>query len=735
VATTPTPNPATAPAGTYPSIIASNGDLTINDPGNAVSFGEYTTDGNITITGTSVTIDGLLQTTGVGKAVTITATAGNIAFVGAGAIDNAATLGGKTTLSAAAGTVTSQPTTAVSGNATSFTVGQALSFAGPLSASALAVTGAGGAISLTGANVLDTVAVSNGSGNVSIKDTTGGLVLQALTGAAVTVEAAGAVTQTDAITATSLAVTGTGAAITLDAANKLGSFAATNGVGNISVRDTDGGLSLGAITGGAVTVQAAGAVSQTAPVTGTALAVHGTGAGGIVLTAANSVGSFSSGNGAGAVSFRNSGGLNITGINGGPVTIVAGGGVTQSAVINAGVLEVNGNGTGAIALGLANNVTGFKSGNGAAAITFRDASGGLDLAGITGGSVTITAAGAVTQTAPVVATTLGLTGVGQAITLTNPSNSVSTFNAANGAGAVALKNANAGNLLLDNVASGPLTVSAAGNVFANQVKVSGNATISTAAGKNLTVSQQVNGLLSATGQLDLRGVQGVVTLANGGRLSGNPVLVNSGTTINVGGTITTTAALNQAFATVATLPTIVGSTYEIVVGASLVLTQTLVMSQPITLRGTSPDVTLNGSATATTGLVIGAAGSGSRVTSLAFSGFSGAGLNLNAARNVLVDNVAVNYAGTGLLIAGNSTGTRILGNRFSFCPIGINIQAATNATIGGTAAGQPNRITSSARAGVFASGICTGSSVIKTVFASTPAPYNVGASRGLRIVR
>ena len=56
-------------------------------------------------------------------------------------------------------------------------------------------------------------------------------------------------------------------------------------------------------------------------------------------------------------------------------------------------------------------------------------------------------------------------------------------------------------------------------------------------------------------------------------------------------------------------------------------------------------------------------------------------------------------------------------------------------TIGGTAAGQPNRINSSARAGVFATGFCTGSSVIKTSFSKTPVPYNIGSSRNLRIVQ
>jgi hypothetical protein len=63
------------------------------------------------------------------------------------------------------------------------------------------------------------------------------------------------------------------------------------------------------------------------------------------------------------------------------------------------------------------------------------------------------------------------------------------------------------------------------------------------------------------------------------------------------------------------------------------------------------------------------------------------------------------------------------------------LSSATGVTIGGTAAGQPNRIVSSARAGVFATGFCTGSSVIRTSFVNTPVRYNTRGSRNLRIVQ
>jgi hypothetical protein len=49
-------------------------------------------------------------------------------------------------------------------------------------------------------------------------------------------------------------------------------------------------------------------------------------------------------------------------------------------------------------------------------------------------------------------------------------------------------------------------------------------------------------------------------------------------------------------------------------------------------------------------------------------------------------------------------------------------------------AGQGNVISSAVRQGVFASGFCTGSQVVKNSFPGTATPYNVSASRNLTIV-
>ena len=268
----------------------------------------------------------------------------------------------------------------------------------------------------------------------------------------------------------------------------------------------------------------------------------------------------------------------------------------------------------------------------------------------------------------------------------------------------------------------------------------GNATITTSSG-GLDVIGQPNGLLQSTATLDLQGVKGPIALINGGQISGKPILGN-GQGIRVGNNVTTASQLNQAVATVNALSPVSGSVYEIVVAGSMQLTQTLTINRPVLLRGTSTAIVLSGSPAVTQGLILGSDGvgsaSGSQISSLAFSGFGGIGIQLNAVPRVAINGVIVTGTGkgtgAGLSITGNSAGTTVQGSTFASNPYGIQLLSATGATIGGTAAGQQNRVTAAAKAGVFASGFCTGTSVIKTVFLQTPTPYNVRAARNIRIV-
>ena len=75
------------------------------------------------------------------------------------------------------------------------------------------------------------------------------------------------------------------------------------------------------------------------------------------------------------------------------------------------------------------------------------------------------------------------------------------------------------------------------------------------------------------------------------------------------------------------------------------------------------------------------------------------------------------------------------GNAVSQATSGISIVSATNATIGGTGSGQFNSV-AFATTGVFGTGTCTGSSVIKTAFGSNvTTKYNTSGARGLNVVQ
>ena len=274
------------------------------------------------------------------------------------------------------------------------------------------------------------------------------------------------------------------------------------------------------------------------------------------------------------------------------------------------------------------------------------------------------------------------------------------------------------------------------------MNASGNVVITTPAGGGLQIiGPQPGGLLQSSTQVNLSGVQGTIALINGGLIVA-PTIIGNGQNILVGGsggTVATTAELNAAVAAVNSLPAISGSAYEIIVTANMALTQTLTFNRPVALHGTSANIVLIGSPAVVNGLVVNAGASGSKISNLAFSGFSGTGIQFNAAQRSSLTGVKVTGTttgtGTGFLITGNSTGTVVQGNVIANNPYGIQIISATGATIGGTLAGQRNSISAAARAGVFASGFCTGSSVIKTLFTTTPVPYNIGSSRNLRVVQ
>lgn len=734
--------PAPVLPATVPSIVAQNGNLSIVNPAadNTVLANGYAATGDISIvSNTGFTLSGLLRTTGVGRSVQLIATSGSITFAGNGGIDNAPALGGTTLVQALGGTVSGGAANAVSGGTTTLSAGQGIALPGAIAANSLSAAGGGAAVSLAGSNRIGTFTAINAGGTVSVSDTDGTLVLAGVAGSAVTVNAFGPVTQSAPINSPTVTVNGNGGTISLDTQpNAFGQLAATNIGGTVSVWSTASSLDLAGVNVGSLVVTASGPVTQSAPVSAGGLVISGAGSAITLDSPQNYVGGVVVNNGAGGFSLTTTApGLVLAGVTAGGVTVKSAGGVSQSAPITATSLSVTGAGT--IALDTQNNVLGsFTATNGANAVGVKDSKGDLALGVIQGGAVAVTASGAVSQTGPITATTLAVTGVGSPINLGTQANVIGTFSATNGTGAVTIRDS-AGGLNLGNITSGALTVNAAGNLAVNQTRVvaSGPATITTTGGGTLTVTgPQTGGLVSSSGVLSLAGVQGAIALVSGGLVQGQSIVGNK-LPIQVGGTIATTAELNSAVGQINKLPVIAGSPYELVVGANLTLTQTLSFTRAVSLRGASAAARLTGSAAVTNGLVLGATAGGSRITNLAFAGFAGTAIQMNAVQNAAVSGVTVTGTGgnsIGIGFTGISNGTTVRGNSFTSVGTGASIVSATGLVFGGTGTGQGNTITSAARAGVFASGVCTGSSVVKTRFVTTTQPYNVSGSRGLSIV-
>ena len=225
--TPPTYNPANVP-----DTIAVDGDLTINKPGQAVTFGNFASTGTIKITAASITVNGPLVTTGTKQSIELTALTGGVTFVGTGSAENAPALGGTTSVTAA-GAITGDTTDPLSGSTLTLSSGSAITLPGLLTAKTLTATSTGGAIALANAkNDFDTVTVTNGTRAVTLTDVDD-LAIAGITGGAVTLSVGDHLTQTGAIVATSLTATSTtknfGNMILFNANNDVGTLTIDNG--------------------------------------------------------------------------------------------------------------------------------------------------------------------------------------------------------------------------------------------------------------------------------------------------------------------------------------------------------------------------------------------------------------------------------------------------------------------------------------------------------------------------
>ena len=730
------------------------GDITLTAPslqvmGGVTAGGLAAGDGAIKLIATAGSIDLRAPVTAGGDRVTLDASAGVITQT-AGQINSQTLVWYATT----------SPFPGLKG--TFLRVGSNLTAPGSLSlgspTSPIVVVGAStvsGSIAITGSNVRivevvkanggDPVSITAAGGNIEfVANTLGGVVTvpTATTSGAITLTASGQVLGLNKSTRTT--VRGgplTVAAQTADLKCNVTSLASTTTVGGLKAAAV-GGLTLAGINaaGQNVSLTAVSGVNQTGAIVAAGLTVANS-AGLVNLpSTANSVSSAAISNGSGDVALTVAGSFAVAAPGVSTGTAAAGDGSISLRSIG-GSINLNGNVSAAndrVTLDAsAGSITQTGTINADTLVWFAATpttltgsytSIGSNLTGP--GSLTL----AVTPTQRVLATSTfngNVSITGPAVVISEPVTAGGTgsiFVTASAGGIALQPNAGVNSSL--NAPGGSVNLSASGQIDTQFGSVSGNSissvsggtvfvgtmqsattmTIQTTAGGGVSVGPRVAALLQAGGTLDLSQVQGQIRIRNGGRIIGNPLVLGD-KVVSFGGAITSVAELNNVVNAVNSLPVIPGSPYEILVGASMTLTQTLTVSRPVIFRGTSTSIVLSGSPSVTNGLALNVGAVGSRVRDIAFANFSGSAIQATSVSGLSITGIRVSNSGTG-----------------------IRLSSVTDSTIGGTATGEGNVLSTCSREGIFATGICTNTRLVKNTFPGTGVPYNVSSSRGITVV-
>ena len=766
--------------GTFSAI-----ELNRTDPGNIVFVapagltveGATTVSGNVTLTAPSLTVTGNV-TAGSG-AVILQSTAGNIDLAAP-----VTALGARVTLDASAGVITQSAgqinsqtlvwyatTSPLPGLAGTFVrIGSNLTGPGSLSlgtsTAPIVIVGAStvnGSITITGSNVrIVDVVKANAGDPVSITATNGNIEFVANTlGGVVTVPGPttnGSVTLTansgqviGQNKATRTTVRGGPLAVfaqTADLKCSVASLASTTTVGGLTASAV-GALTLAGVTaaGQNVTLNAVSGVSQASGgIAANAMSVTN-GSGPVSLTStANTVTSVAIKNSSGNVSFTNSGSFTVaaTGISAGTgspgdgdISLRSvGGNIALNAGVTAGGDRVTLDATAGLITqtpGLISSQTLVWYAQTQPVLSYTAQDIGLNLTGNSFSPLSIT----VSPTQRV----LRSSTVNGPITITGPSVLICEPVTAGGAGSGVSVTASAGSITFQQLPtsvrpsiSAPnglvtLTAGSGGQIDSQFGDVSGNSVaISSAAGVlvgtmqasttmsivsagGVSVGPQPAGLLTAGSTLDLTGVQGTVRIRNGGMIVGTPLLMPPGKIVTFPDQIKTPAELASVVAAVNKLPTpAAGLTYDIVIGASMTLTQTLTVNRPVTFRGTSTSIVLSGSPSVTDGLALTSGAGGSKVRDITFSNFSGNGIKATSPSGLTITGIKVMNSGTG-----------------------IYLSAVQNSLIGGTAPGAGNVLQNCSREGIYSTGICIGTQLVKNTFPGTTTKIN-GDGKGITIV-
>ena len=341
---------------------------------------------------------------------------------------------------------------------------------------------------------------------------------------------------------------------------------------------------------------------------------------------------------------------------------------------------------------------------------------------VTGGGLTLSSPGNLRQTGPIVAAALSAAAGSGSIALDNAGNSVGTFSASapQAGGNVVFTNAGGFTVVAPGITAGTTAV---GDGVVALKALTGNLTLAApiAAPGDVVDLRAPLGLVVRNSTIDAQTI--IIIDSSGAQVPSGPISVASG------------EALLGAIDVVNSLP-VTGTVYEIIVTAPVTLSRTLTFTNAIALSGGGSGIVIDGAGAVAQGVVLGSPASGSRITNLAFANFTGAAVTVNGAQNVAIRGLTVTNSATGLLVNGIVNGTTVQGSTFRNVQVGMQLTGAQRATIGGTATAQRNRIEGATRAGVLATGFCTGTRITGTTFTANPrtrTQFDVRSSRGLRI--
>jgi parallel beta-helix repeat protein len=164
----------------------------------------------------------------------------------------------------------------------------------------------------------------------------------------------------------------------------------------------------------------------------------------------------------------------------------------------------------------------------------------------------------------------------------------------------------------------------------------------------------------------------------------------------------------------------------------------------VTLDGTAAGLVLDGGRTVPSGLVYGSSAAGSVLRGVTLRNFTGFGVQLVNAENVLVDTIVVQSLNTstsmGLYATGTLTGSRVVGSSFSGGLRGALLKSARNLVFGELGRGNQlvnNRAAPTNRkfagTGIRSEGDCTGTVVAGNTFTGNNYGFAFIGARNLAL--